>query len=349
MKRIAHAILPLLGLAFSLYWVVVSAHKGVMAAPEKPPAASRYENTIAGAGIIESSSRDINVSPQIGGKVVEVFVRENQFVRRGEPLYQLDDADLQAQYAAAEADLARARAAVKTAEAQLSNAQASVVSALSNQKSLEASLSDVEAQAHANEELYKQGVMAYIACNTTARAADAARERVDQAKSQVEQAKTQVTTAESQHAENLANVQSYTSRLQQLAVEIKQLRVTAPMEGRVLQVNILPGEYVTPNSAIAPILFGNTATLQVRVDIDETNASRIKSGSGAVAHLKGDSTRSFPLVFLRIDPYLVPKRNLTGDNTQRVDVRVLQVIYRFQPPTFPVYVGQQVDVFIASE
>jgi hypothetical protein len=87
----------------------------------------------------------------------------------------------------------------------------------------------------------------------------------------------------------------------------------------------------------------------VRVDIDETNAPRIRPGSKAVAHLKGDSTKCFPLLFLRIDPYVVPKRNLTGDNTERVDVRVLQVIYRFQPPAFRVYVGQQVDVFIDAD
>jgi multidrug efflux pump subunit AcrA (membrane-fusion protein) len=152
MKRIAHIALPLLGVVFSVYWVALSSRKAVVAAPEKPLAASRYENTIAGAGIIESSSRDISVSPQIGGKVVRVFVGESQFVRRGAPLYQLDDSDLRAQYAAAEADVARARSAVKTSEAQLANAKASVVSALSNQKSLEASMADIEAQAHANEE-----------------------------------------------------------------------------------------------------------------------------------------------------------------------------------------------------
>jgi len=55
------------------------------------------------------------------------------------------------------------------------------------------------------------------------------------------------------------------------------------------------------------------------------------------------------LEFVRIDPYILPKRSLTGDNSERVDVRVLQVIYRFKPPAFPVYVGQQMDVFIEAE
>jgi len=49
---------------------------------------------------------------------------------------------------------------------------------------------------------------------------------------------------------------------------------------------------------------------------------------------------------VRIEPYVIPKKSLTGDNTERVDTRVLQVIYRFERPSFPIYAGQQVDVFI---
>jgi hypothetical protein len=53
-----------------------------------------------------------------------------------------------------------------------------------------------------------------------------------------------------------------------------------------------------------------------------------------------------PLRFVRIEPYVVPKRSLTGDSLERVDTRVLQIVYAFDRPAFPVYVGQQVDVFI---
>lgn len=349
MKRTWNIILPVLGAAFAVYWVAASASTGVATTPDKTPATSDYVNTISGAGIIESGSRDIAVSPQIGGKVVEVLVKESQFVPKGGPLYQLDDTVLRTQHAAAAADLSRAVAAVTTAEAQLASAKASMASTLANQKALEASLADLETQARASEDLYKDGVMAFVAYNTSARAAEAARNKVDQAKSEVEQAKMQVRTVESQLAENTASVGSYREHLEQIAVEIKQLCVTAPMDGRVLQVNILPGEYVPPNPDNAPILFGSTDTLQVRVSVDETNAPYVNPGSTAIAHLKGDSTKTFPLTLLRIDPYVVPKRSLTGDNTERVDVRVLQVIYRFKPPAFPVYVGQQVDVFIANQ
>jgi hypothetical protein len=94
------------------------------------------------------------------------------------------------------------------------------------------------------------------------------------------------------------------------------------------------------------ILLGDTETLQVRADIDEVNAPLVVQGSPAVAYLKGYTDKAIPLTFDRIEPYIVPKRSLTGDNRERVDTRVLQVIYGFEKPPFPVYVGQQVDVFI---
>ncbi len=93
---------------------------------------------------------------------------------------------------------------------------------------------------------------------------------------------------------------------------------------------------------------GRTDSLQIRADIDEVNAVEVKTGSRAVAYLRGYTAKHIPLDFVRIDPYIVPKRQLTGDTRERVDVRVLQVIYRFKLPDFPVYPGQQVDVFIES-
>ena len=45
--------------------------------------------------------------------------------------------------------------------------------------------------------------------------------------------------------------------------------------------------------------------------------------------MRGDPHHEFALSFVRVEPYVVPKKSLTGDNTERVDTRVLQVIYAF--------------------
>lgn len=94
------------------------------------------------------------------------------------------------------------------------------------------------------------------------------------------------------------------------------------------------------------MLLGDTEQLQIRADVDEVNAPLVVPQAPAVASLKSRAEAQIPLTFIRIEPYVVPKRSLTGENTERVDTRVLQIIYRFERPSFPVYAGQQVDVFI---
>ena len=86
----------------------------------------------------------------------------------------------------------------------------------------------------------------------------------------------------------------------------------------------------------------------MRADVDESDAWRVQPGSGAVAHLRGNSQITFALEFVRFEPYVIPKKSLTGDAAERVDTRVLQVIYRFRDPKDAVYDGQQMDVYIEN-
>src|SRR5207249_7949900 len=94
------------------------------------------------------------------------------------------------------------------------------------------------------------------------------------------------------------------------------------------------------------MLLGDTEHLHVRVDVDENDAWRIKPNAAAVAQVRGNSSLSTPLKFVRIEPYVVPKKSLTGESSERVDTRVLQILYSFEGGKLPIYVGQQMDVFI---
>jgi hypothetical protein len=69
----------------------------------------------------------------------------------------------------------------------------------------------------------------------------------------------------------------------------------------------------------------------------------------AVAFARGNKDIRTDLKFVRFEPFIVPKRSLTGASTERVDTRVLQAIFSFEPKDLPLYVGQQVDVYIKSE
>jgi HlyD family secretion protein len=128
---------------------------------------------------------------------------------------------------------------------------------------------------------------------------------------------------------------------------LDRLLVRSPMDGEILQINIHPGEYVQAGGTATPLIrMGNLDTLHVRVDIDENDAWRFKPGTKAIAFIRGNRDLKADLTFVRVEPYITPKTSLTGSSTERVDTRVLQIIYSFHRGSLPAFVGQQVDVYI---
>jgi HlyD family secretion protein len=144
--------------------------------------------------------------------------------------------------------------------------------------------------------------------------------------------------AEAQLALAKAEMESNTTSLERLTVR-------APMDGQVLQCNVQPGEFAGTGGPPL-LLLGNVAPLHVRVDVNENDAWRVHADAAAFGTLRGNRDIGTPLTFVRFEPYVVPKKSLTGDSTERTDTRVLQVIFSFERVNLPIYVGQQMDVFI---
>jgi multidrug resistance efflux pump len=134
--------------------------------------------------------------------------------------------------------------------------------------------------------------------------------------------------------------------VRQTKTEIERALVRAPVDGDVLKVNVRPGEYAGTPPGQPLVVLGNLRRLHVRVDVNEQDIDRFRPQAAALAVTRGKARREYVLRFVRLEPYVVPKKSLTGDNTERVDTRVLQVIYAIDGPDAPVYVGQQLDVFI---
>jgi hypothetical protein len=72
----------------------------------------------------------------------------------------------------------------------------------------------------------------------------------------------------------------------------------------------------------------------------------VREEAMAVGYLRGNKAINASLKFVRFEPYVIPKVSLTGESTERVDTRVLQAIYSFERGDLPIYVGQQMDVYI---
>jgi len=145
-------------------------------------------------------------------------------------------------------------------------------------------------------------------------------------------------------------VEQASAAVHQDEVNIERLNTRAPIDGTILQNKVRIGQYAQCGPLAEPLMiFGGTGAMHVRADVDETDAWRVKASARAVAHMRGNSKITYVLEFVRFEPTVIPKKSLTGDSTERVDTRVLEVIYRFHDPHAQVYDGQQMDVFIGQE
>lgn len=139
------------------------------------------------------------------------------------------------------------------------------------------------------------------------------------------------------------------SQVKQTETNINLLTVRAPVDGEVLQINTRLGEFAQAGPLTTPLmLFGNIDRLHVRVDIDENDAWRFHPQANAMAFVRGNPSLTTPLTYEWTEPFVIPKKSLTGGTTERVDTRVMQVVYSFDRAELPVYIGQQMDIYIEA-
>ena len=356
MKRsVGRYFLPLLAigmLAFSIYHVVRAQQTAPKPPPPIEPARTPFGQTVAGSGIVEAESENIAIGAPLPGVVLEVYVpveKVGQRVKAGDPLFLVDNRQLKAQLKYYEANLAAAEAQLAKLEAQprteeLPPSEAKVRAAQAN---LDMALDFAERNRRlavsqsVSDEDYRQKIMA----------ATQARQQLAQA--QAEDALLKAGAWERDKVIARASVGLAKAQIEQIKTDLERSLIRAPVEGRVLQVNVRPGEYVGTPPSQALIVLGTVHNLHVRVDIDEHDIPRAHRyfvpGIRAFASPRGDPRQKITLDFVRVEPYVVPKKSLTGDNTERVDTRVLQVIYRVERDEPGLFVGMQVDVFLNTE
>ncbi len=158
-----------------------------------------------------------------------------------------------------------------------------------------------------------------------------------------------VSDARAQVALASAQARQAQAQLGQAQVALAQHVVRAPSAMEVLQVDIRAGEYAgTAGTATVLMRLGATAPLHVRLDVDENQIARLAAGQPAIISPRGDAKRQVSATYVRTEPLVIPKRSLTNSATERVDVRVLQLIYALPADAENFFVGQQVDGFVPA-
>lgn len=322
-------------------------------APPVEPAKSPYALQLAGSGLVEPESENIAVGSQLAGVVDRVRVTVGSTVRAGDPLFELDSRQLTAEVATREAARAAAQAQLDKLEA---GARPEEVPAA------EAKVSEAVAMLREQTVLFER--YRGLAASNTVGQDELIRRDVGQeaAKAQLARARADLALLKSgawkyDRAIAAAGVKQAAAQVSATRTDLDRLIVRAPrgratpdvpagQEFRVLQVNVRPGEFVAATAGTPLVVLGHVGRLHARVDIDENDIARFRPGLAGVAKPRGAPLTEYKLAFVRVEPYVIPKRSLTGGNTERVDTRVLQVVYAIQPGGPALYVGQQLDVFL---
>jgi HlyD family secretion protein len=347
----------------ALAGIVAAVLSGITEPPLPPaynPAASPYPSAIYAEGIIESaqtSGENINIYPEVAGTVKEILVSEGQQVKAGQPLLRIDDsiqratAEQQGSSAEAAAALLRELKAEPRKE-NLDVADAQVVAAEASLKTAQDTLQKDQAAYEIDPRSVSKDAL-----DSAINAAGVAKANLAVARKQddLTRAGAWIYDIQNQDRQQHALARAYAASRALLG----KYTLRASRDGIVLAINAIVGSYVSPQGsydaytqgADPVIILGSLpSSLHVRCYIDEILVPRLPSGSKMIAQMsiRGSDVK-IPLEFVRVQPYVSPKIELSDERQERVDVRVLPVIFKIkQLANVNVYPGELVDVYISE-
>lgn len=305
-----------------------------------------FKSYISGVGIVEASSDNISIGTPLNRIVERVFVNVGQEVKKGEVLFTLEYQDLQADLAARQVDYEIAKAKLQKME-HLPR-QEDVTTAEANVKSAQVELEQAQNQYQMVQGLGDSRALSQQEINRRRFNYEQAQARWQEAQANLNKIKAGAWKPDLAIAS--LEVQQAKVSMDRVQADIQRTIIRSPLNGKVLQIKIHEGESPIAIGTNDPLMVvGNTEELYLKVSINQYDAPYFRPDAPAVAFLRGNARIEFPLEFVRLVPYLVNKQNLTNDLTDRVDTRVLQVIYHIKNQDHHIFVGQQMDVFIEAE
>jgi len=327
--------------------------------PVHTPASNPFTRGVYANGIIESfqeHGQNTNIYPEVTGVVTQILVREGQHVKKGDIVLVLDDT------------VQRATAAQLAAQAKAARTTAQELRAQPRKETLAVAQAQVEqgqAALTTAQATYDKLQRSY-----TLDPRSVSKQALDDAANAVAQARANLDVARRQYDLTRAGAWIYDIRTQEQQAEalakaaaasealLGKYTLRAPRDGIIMTINTAVGSYASPQGVYNTytqlydpvVTMGDAGALAVRCYVDEILVPRLPDPSKMTATMfvRGTDIR-VPLQFSRVQPYVTPKIELSNERTEKVDLRVLPVIFQFTPPAgIVLYPGQLVDVYLAD-
>jgi len=340
----------------------------VYARPPKPqspvfqPASNPYAQGIFANGIIESyqaHGENINIYPDVSGTVREILVAEGETVKKGAPLLEIDNTvqratteQQKAQTEAAGSLLQELRAQPRKENLDVARAQVELATA-----SLKSAQDTLTKQQHSYD--LEPRSVSKDTLDTVRNSVKVAKANLDVVTRQFELTRAGAWTFDIQNQKR--QVDALSKAWSASTALLAKYTVRAPTDGVILSIQAALGSYVSSQGAygtytqgLGPIVVMGTGRssgyMGVRCYVDEILIPKLPSADKIVATMSiRGTTTTIPLEFVRLQPYVSPKIELSDQRLEKVDLRVLPAIFRFQPPSdIEVYPGEMVDVYIGA-
>jgi len=342
---------------------VVAYVSGITQSPLPPafsPPTNPYPNGIYAEGLVESdqpSGENTNVYPEVTGTVKQILVTEGQEVKKGTVMLLIDDSiqratveQLQSQAQAASTVLEELKAQPRKETLDVSEAQ--VVSAQAALKTAQDELDKQQAAYDINPKSISKDAL-----DSAANAVATAKANLDVALKQRDLTKAGAWIYDINNQERQYNAlfKSYSSA----SALLSKYTLRAPKDEIVLAINSTVGSFVSGQGAydaytqgMDPVLVLGSphAHLNVRCYVDEILVPRLPTPARMKAQMsvRGSNVK-IPLEYVRMQPVISPKIELSDQRQERVDVRVLPIIFRLEKPEgLTLYPGQLVDIYIGE-
>ncbi len=301
---------------------------------------------IAGPGRVEPYSEDIKIGSELSGRLKSVLVEEGDAIHRGQVLAELENADYRAQVESARASIAARQAALrKVVNGARHQERDEAWSSVSEAKAV---MENADSELHRRRELFAAGVVSREELDRYAREADVARAKYQAAVEQHSLVDDHAREEDRSLAE--ADLQLAQAQLQEAQARYEKTFIRSPIDGGVLRKHHRSGESVSNSSTVPdPILtIGDRQTLRVRVDVDETDVSKVRIGQKAYVTADAFGKQKFWGRVVRVGQQLGPKNVRTDEPTEKVDTKILETLVELDPGT-QLPDGLRVDAFIVPE
>jgi len=301
---------------------------------------------IAGPGRVEPGSEDIKIGSELSGRLKSVNVEEGDAIRRGQVLAELENADYRAQVESSCANVEAKRAVLRKVINGARHQERA--EAWSSVNEAHAVMENAQSELHRRQELFSAGVVSREELDRYGREADVAKAKYETAVQQHALVDDHAREEDQSLAE--ADLQLAEAQLAEAQARYQKTFIRSPIDGSVLRKHHRGGESVS-NSSTAPdpvLTIGDRKALRVRVDVDETDVSKVRVGQKAYVTADAFGKQKFWGNVVRVGQQLGPKNVRTDEPTEKVDTKILETLVELEPGS-RLPDGLRVDAFIVPE